>query len=112
MAGISGGQAAPALPSFRLEFDALFPVARQLREASSHARRAQMLLRLPDALVLEKFDDLVEAARESGFAPGLTYLQLRFAALHAVRRPDGSLPEGPTRALAIWSNGLHAMGEA
>jgi hypothetical protein len=97
------------LPRLRRHHDEGFFVATEILEASSHARRAQILLRLPDALLLEKEAAVVEACQLSGFKMGLLFIGIRITALSAVRLPDGQLPEHTRATLALWHNGMTAL---
>lgn len=89
--------------------EAVFPVVNQIKQAPSQATRATLLLRIPDALVLAKCIELVEACRETGFSIGVHYLNHRLAALSSTRQSDGSLPERLARPMEIWQRGLIAV---
>lgn len=87
----------------------MFPIARDIVSASSHARRAEILLRLPDAVVLSHGDVLAAACREAEFIMGVHFLTQRSAVLFANRGLDGQLPEHCTRTLTIWHRGMASI---
>lgn len=79
--------------------DPLMPLARRLLSAGSNRDRAGMLLRVPDAVVLEQADALAEACRQAGFHPGADFITLRGVELHRVRDIHGMLPEAGAAVL-------------
>lgn len=87
----------------------MFPIAREIAEATSHARRAAILLRLPDAIVLSHGDALATACRSCDFAMGVMFLTQRSAVLHVRRGADGKVPEHFTQTLEIWLRGMTAL---
>lgn len=84
----------------------MFPIAREIVEASGPARRAAILLRVPDAIVLSHGDVLAAACRSCGFAMGVMFLDQRSAVLHARRGPDGRVPRHFLDTLEIWLGGM------
>lgn len=99
----------PKLPRLRRTRDELFYVAAEILEASSDNRRAEILLRLPDAVLLEKMDAITHACRQAGFKIGMLFIGQRVAALSATRGRDGELPQHHVETLQLWRNGLAAM---
>lgn len=68
------------------------PIVAQLLAAGSDAERAQILLRLPDALVFEQRMQLSRACLAVGFRRGALYIAARISAFVAVRGKNGTLP--------------------
>lgn len=96
-------------PTKARQLDHLFPVAREVIEASSDARRAAILLRLPDAVVVTHGEVVAAACREIQFDAGVHFLGHRLAVLHATRLPSGALPDHCTATLEIWRSGMAAL---
>ncbi|QXN68020.1 hypothetical protein [Microcystis phage Mwe-Yong1] len=102
----------PRLPVPLIDASSAMPVADQIRGASSHRRRAEILLRLPDALLAGHATELEEACREAGFGElGRNFIQQRLVALHATRRPDGRQSQNVLTMMDIWCDGLLAAVE-
>lgn len=97
-----------------VDLEGLPIAAAQIFAARSHARRAEIVLRMPDAVLLADGEMIASACRSVGFKPGAEFVGYRLLALHAPRRPDGALPEAHRQCLALWCNGLAALagGEA
>lgn len=89
-------------------------VPAQIVTARSNARRAEIVLRLPDAVLLADGEAIASACRTVGFGPGAQFVEYRLLSLHAPRQPNGDLPEAHRKCLGIWRNGLAALagGEA
>jgi len=85
----------------------MFPIARQIIEATSHGMRAARVLRLSDDIVLGHFASLTSACEETGFDDGKHYLLERYAALMAVRDPFGRLRD--VDRLELFRRGLAAL---
>ncbi|WP_265518948.1 hypothetical protein [Nitratireductor luteus] len=67
----------------------MIPIIREMHDAGSDEERARVLLMVSDA-VLMKYRHVFEAAcRHAQFDCGLEYINVRRAAWHAVRGPDG-----------------------
>lgn len=99
----------PRTPRMRRHRDEEFFVATEIIDARSDARRAQILLRLPDAVLLERVDAITAACRQAGFKMGLLFIGIRITALSAVRMPDGQLPDHHAATMALWANGMSAI---
>lgn len=99
----------PARKPVEVDLDGMPPLAASIVRASSHARRADIVLRLPDAVLLVHAEALMEACRVVGFEVGASFLAHRLLSLHSPRRADGRLLEGHESSLAIWRNGLAAV---
>jgi len=69
-----------------------FHVAGLIRTAASAEERARILLRVPDAIMLQMADELQRACDETQFALGRAFVDVRVATLSAMRQPDGELP--------------------
>lgn len=93
----------------RRRLAAMFPLARQLVDAGTHAQRAQLLLTLSDQIVLAHFDALKEACDETGFAAGAGYLAERYVSMHAVRDARGALPPQHVNQVENWRRGLASI---
>jgi len=70
-----------------------------------------VLLRLPDALLLQKSEALISACQKAGFKMGLLFIHMRIASLSAIRLPNGQLPDHHRATLDLWTNGLTALAE-
>ncbi|SFZ85978.1 hypothetical protein SAMN02983003_3150 [Devosia enhydra] len=71
----------------------LSPISDRVLAAGGHHARAELLLRLSDAVVLECAREIAAACTASGFDLGASYLDTRLAALCATRAPSGHLPD-------------------
>lgn len=74
----------------------------KLREAKSHAERAQILLSLPDAITLEHADRLATVCAQARFQAGVDFLAVRVAAMQANRDAHGLLPRSIGIELDAW----------
>lgn len=92
-----------------VDLDGLPVAAVQVFEARDHARRAELLLRMPDAVLLADGEAIASACRSVGFGPGAQFVEYRLLALHAVRQPNGELPQAHRACLSIWHRGLAAL---
>jgi hypothetical protein len=101
----------PRLPRSRRLRDEEFFVASDILDAGNDHRRAEILLRTPDAVLLEKTEALNAACRQAGFKMGLLFISIRIAALSANRLPDGQLPEHHRATLALWTDGFAALAK-
>lgn len=106
---VAGRLGLPRLP--RRQRDEEFFVAAELIDAATDARRAQILLRLPDAVLLDKTDALNGACRQVGFKMGLLFIGVRISTLCANRLPNGELPDQHRATLDLWRNGLQALAD-
>lgn len=69
------------------------PLIEDMERARTIAEQARILLRVPDAIIL-KYQHVFEAAcGRLGFVEGEHFIAMRVSVLHAVRGPDGKLPE-------------------
>lgn len=69
--------------------DSLLPIIRDMHDAEDDRARARVLLTVSDA-VLMKYRPVFEAAcRRAQFDLGVAFIDVRRAAFHAVRAPDG-----------------------
>ncbi len=89
--------------------DTLLPIIRQMHDEADDASRADILLRVPDAVLL-KFAKLFEdACRKAGFKAGATFILLRLAALRAVRDAGGKLPADTVAHLDSYRTALAVL---
>lgn len=72
--------------------DAKLPLLAQLYDAASNQARAEILLRVPDNLVLKYATPILETLRHAAFSEGELFIQQRVAVLMAVRDSAGHLP--------------------
>jgi len=91
--------------------DGLFPIARQILAAETDRACAAILLRLADDTLVTKGQVLREACLAAGFGMGTQFLDIRLAALSAVRDREGRLPEQHVRAVENWRRGLVALAQ-
>ena len=86
-----------------------FVVVDGLLEARTHAQRASILLRLSDAVIAAKVEQLQDACRETGFQAGVDFLSLRLAQHCATRTKTGEMPKALVEQLEYWRNGMVAI---
>lgn len=94
--------------------EAVFPVVGQLLAAGSHAERAEILLRLSDAVLLAYPMPIAEACAAKGFVDGQLFAALRAALLCRTRDAHGLLPERPAaelEGLRVVLSGIAALKE-
>ncbi|RWG76153.1 MAG: hypothetical protein EOQ69_32450 [Mesorhizobium sp.] len=72
--------------------DTMLPMLRQLYDADGNRARADMLLRMPDSVMLKYRGSIVECCRRASFEVGLAFVDLRVAVLLAVRDANGRAP--------------------
>lgn len=83
----------------------------QLRAATGQPAMAGMLLRLPDALVLEHQIEILRACREQRFSAGAQFVDIRVAALCALRDRVGRLPDREAGTLEQWRAAFAALAQ-
>lgn len=88
------------------------PVITLFANAASHGDRADMLLRMPVAVIVMECAALFATCMATGFEAGANYVATVTAAATAVRGPDGSLPCEMERQLASAAAPLQQMAEA
>ncbi|MEP4423914.1 MAG: hypothetical protein ABJ354_20940, partial [Nitratireductor sp.] len=79
--------------------DALLPIIRQMQDAGDDRGRALVLLACPDAVLLKYHPVFSACCARAAFAPGVDYVELRVAAMHAARDAHGLMPAGLARML-------------
>ncbi|TPI39297.1 hypothetical protein FJW07_14040 [Mesorhizobium sp. B3-1-9] len=79
--------------------DTMLPMLRQLYNADGNQARADILLRIPDSVLLKYRGSIVEACRRASFEVGLAFVDMRTSALLAVRDATGQVP--PERAAMV-----------
>jgi len=72
--------------------DSMLPMLRQLHDADGDQARADILLRMPDSVVLKYHAIIEKACRRASFEVGLDFLALRISLLLAVRDAEGRPP--------------------
>jgi hypothetical protein len=70
----------------------MLPMLRQLHDADGDHARADILLRMPDSVMLKYRAAIVESCRRASFEVGLAFVDLRTSILLAVRDADGRAP--------------------
>ena len=85
-------------------------VAELIRTAASAEERARILLRVPDALLLQKTADILCACFDVQFLLGLQFVEARVAAMCAMRGPGGKLPEGPAAQVEFYRGLMSGLG--
>ncbi len=68
------------------------PIIDQLHNADDDRGRADLLLRVPDSILLTYAHVFEEACRKAAFEPGVAFINSRIALMRAVRDGDGLLP--------------------
>jgi hypothetical protein len=99
----------PALARPKPIDDDLFWIARELLRTETDAERAAILLRVPDLVLWQKSQVLMEACEACGFNDGVRYITVRAAAASATRSPNGELPAATADQLEFWRRGLVAI---
>jgi hypothetical protein len=92
--------------------DSMMPILRQMHDAADDRARADILLRVPDTILL-KFSPVFEGCcRKASFEAGTALIVLRIVALRAVRDAGGNLPadmvahlDSYRAALAVFAAG-------
>ena len=100
-----------AVARLQSAWSSTFFVVDQLIEAPSDAVRAGILLRLPDAVIAAKAEQLQDGCADAGFKLGSEYVSIRLAHQSAMRDARGNLPAEVTCQLEIWRNGMVAISE-
>lgn len=72
--------------------DTMLPILRQLYDAEGDRARADILLRMPDSVMLKYRSSIVECCRRACFEVGLAFIDLRVSVLLAVRDAEGRAP--------------------
>ncbi|TPM41561.1 hypothetical protein [Mesorhizobium sp. B2-3-4] len=72
--------------------DSMLPMLRQLHDADGNQVRADVLLRMPDSVMLEYHEVILNACRRGGFEVGMAFVDLRISLLLAVRDDQGRAP--------------------
>lgn len=92
--------------------DPLFPVAAMIRDAEGHPRRAALLLRTPDAVMVGHGSAIQDACMAAGFHTGAFYVVVRSSLLNAMRNAAGELPREYAQQAELWRRGMVAIAEA
>lgn len=77
--------------------DSMLPLLRQMHDAETDQERARLLLQCPDAILLKYRSAFEAACQRARFDAGVQFITWRYAAWHAVRLPDGNLPDQRAR---------------
>ncbi|CAN7374901.1 hypothetical protein LJR231_002249 [Phyllobacterium sp. LjRoot231] len=70
----------------------LLPIIDQMHNAADDRGRADLLLRVPDSILLTYSHVFEEACAKAGFEPGQAFINSRITLMRAVRDGDGLLP--------------------
>lgn len=65
----------------------------QLREAENNGARAALLLQMPYGLFITHGTEIARGCHAVCFALGCDYVEAVTAMVHAVRQPDGTIPD-------------------
>lgn len=68
-------------------------ILNQISNAASDQERAQLLLQVPDAVLLKYQTSFFRACQRAAFKHGTAFISLRVAALSSVRDESGLMPE-------------------
>lgn len=79
--------------------NSMLPILRQLHDADGNRARADVLLRMPDSILLKFHGVILDACRRAGFSAGEQFVDLRASLMLAVRDEHG-LPPADLAALA------------
>ena len=72
--------------------DSMLPILREMHDAADDRARADILLRVPDTILLKFAAIFDDCCRRASFDAGATYVLLRLTGMRAVRGNDGTLP--------------------
>lgn len=86
--------------------DSMLPILRQLHDADGDRARADVLLRMPDSILLKFHGVILDACRRAGFAAGEQFVDLRASLMLAVRDDHGLPPPGLADAADAFRRGL------
>lgn len=86
-----------------------FPILDQIAEAGSPAAVAALLLRVPDAIVLDYQEALTGACKAIKCGDGVGFIASRVATLHAVRDAHGLLPWAIAQQDDYWRQQLSRL---
>lgn len=100
-----------AVARLQTAWSANFFVVDQIIEARTHAVRAGILIRLPDAVIAARAEQLQDGCTEAGFSIGSDYVAIRLAHQNAQRDRRGNLPGHITDQLEYWRRGMVAISE-
>lgn len=89
--------------------DPLFPIASMIRDAEGHARRASLLLRAPDAVMVGHGAAIQDACTAAGFITGAAYVLVRSSLLNAMRDEAGNMPAYYAQQAEFWRRGMVAI---
>ncbi|TPM92709.1 hypothetical protein [Mesorhizobium sp. B2-1-3A] len=92
----------------------MLPMLRQLHDADGDIARADVLLRMPDSILLKYHGVILESCRRARFEAGQQFVDLRTALMLAVRDSQGlppadlaDLAERMRAGLAAFAGGQH-----
>lgn len=86
--------------------DSMMPILRQMHDAADDRARADILLRVPDTILLKFAALFEECCRKACFEAGSNFILLRLVAMRAVRSADGTLPADTVAHLDSYRAGL------
>ncbi|TPN79980.1 hypothetical protein [Mesorhizobium sp. B1-1-2] len=89
--------------------DSMLPMLRQLYDADGDRERADILLRMPDSVLLKYRGPIVECCRRGCFEVGLAFIDLRISLLLAVRDGQGCAPADLARVAERYRETLAAF---
>ena len=94
--------------------DSMLPLVREMHDAADDRSRADILLRVPDTILLKYAEIFEKCCRKTDFQPGLDFILLRIVAMGAVRTEAGHLPPEQIAHLESYRSALalYACGEA
>lgn len=92
--------------------DTMLPMLRQLYDADGDCARADILLRMPDSVLLKYRGSIIECCRRAYFEVGLAFVDLRTSILLAVRDAKGRAPEDLTIVTDRYREVLAEIAEA
>jgi len=94
--------------------DSMMPILREMHDAPDDRARADILLRVPDTILLKFSPVFEECCRKARFEAGTNFIVLRLVALRAVRDAGGNLPADTVAHLDSYRQGLavFAAGKA
>jgi len=91
--------------------DTMLPILRQMHDAADDRVRADILLRVPDTILLKFAPVFEKCCQRAGFEAGASFIVLRLVALQAVRDTGGHLPAQTAAHLASYQAALSVIAD-
>ena len=87
-------------------------IVEQVKLAASKREIAQILLRVPDGILMTHHEVLTAECRKARFPDAISYMTVRLVALDAVRDKSGRLPDAVLGPLENWRIAFAAFAQS